>query len=405
MFTKVISLAFLFLVLSCTNQNGFINFDIEATGGHRLTVQIPLDSFLSEILDGYSDPGLRKTLETCGNPNTTPPFEYFKALANTAQTNDYDIVKYFNLANPVLFLKDSDLEELQSTLENEYQMYINDAIDIYNTKLASREIRHNIYRSEFGQMIIEVSTITDLELVKSAILQKVDESLVISETLTLMDVLTNIVLIDSIHSEKRSDAKQGWFLFDNKLEVPTTIVDKDQYGGFELRINSHDAVIGKVEDSDTAFVGDILRKSDTLFPDETRFAWLEEQQINDNDKDYFLLFCLRVGGNSMIGKDLDSVKVVDYEEYAQVSIRLIFNETGTKKWSDLTASNLTKTLAITIGSEILCAPIVQGRIDGGICDISGQFDLAGANSLADRIRSTIFPFTFYTVAEEVIQAK
>ncbi len=85
-------------------------------------------------------------------------------------------------------------------------------------------------------------------------------------------------------------------------------------------------------------------------------------------------------GDSM----LKSAKVMT-DAFGHSEIELTFNETGTKRFAEVTRQNIDKKLAIIINGEILQAPVIRMEISGGQAVISGSFSKEEASDLVKKL--------------------
>jgi preprotein translocase subunit SecD len=70
-------------------------------------------------------------------------------------------------------------------------------------------------------------------------------------------------------------------------------------------------------------------------------------------------------------------------------IEIVFNKEGAKRFAQLTRQNIGNRLAIIIGGQVYCAPVIRSEITGK-GEISGSFSLQEARNLATTI-SAILP--------------
>jgi preprotein translocase subunit SecD len=87
---------------------------------------------------------------------------------------------------------------------------------------------------------------------------------------------------------------------------------------------------------------------------------------------------------------LDSAKkVTGYRGEPTLWIR--FNKIGSKKFERMTLKNVNKPIAIVIDGIVYSAPFVNGPIEGGGVEISGNFTATEAKQLADMISGGYLP--------------
>ena len=96
------------------------------------------------------------------------------------------------------------------------------------------------------------------------------------------------------------------------------------------------------------------------------------------------------GNVVLTGKDLKDARAQVSQGNAAV-VGLEFNDEGAKKFAELTARNIGRTIAIELDGKVLTAPVVQEAITGGRAQISGQRSIEEAEQLAILLRSGSLP--------------
>lgn len=90
----------------------------------------------------------------------------------------------------------------------------------------------------------------------------------------------------------------------------------------------------------------------------------------------------------------------DQNGQAVVSFRL--NGSGAGKFCDVTRNNIGKPFAIVLDNEIISAPVIRDAICAGQGQISGGFDVRGANDLALLLRAGALPAPMNVVEERTV---
>lgn len=115
-----------------------------------------------------------------------------------------------------------------------------------------------------------------------------------------------------------------------------------------------------------------------------------EQAIEVLGKTAMLEFQDDQGNTVMTGKDLKDAKaIIDHNQQNQVSME--FTDEGGKKFADLTAKNIGRTIAILLDKEVLTSPRVNEAITGGKAVITGSRTIEEAQRLAILLRSGSLP--------------
>ena len=83
-------------------------------------------------------------------------------------------------------------------------------------------------------------------------------------------------------------------------------------------------------------------------------------------------------------------------------VSITFNQQGGQKFAKLTTENVNRPFAIILDDEVLSAPNINEPILGGSAQISGGFDIDGANQLAIALRSGALPVDLTVVEERTV---
>lgn len=114
---------------------------------------------------------------------------------------------------------------------------------------------------------------------------------------------------------------------------------------------------------------------------------------------------LKFKETGLTGKNLKDVHV-DYQSQGigapQIALR--FDDEGTKLFSDITARNIGKPVAIFLDGKIVNQPTVQQEIRDGQAVITGNFTLAEANETVKRFNEGALPAPISLVSQQSIDA-
>lgn len=105
--------------------------------------------------------------------------------------------------------------------------------------------------------------------------------------------------------------------------------------------------------------------------DKCKFAW-----SNTFGEPEVCLFALRLEKGNLIpltGNDIQSFEVKHDSARQKDNISFKFKTPAIQVWADVTKRNLNRAIAIVLDNNVLCSPFVQGEINGGSCEISGDF--------------------------------
>jgi preprotein translocase subunit SecD len=80
-----------------------------------------------------------------------------------------------------------------------------------------------------------------------------------------------------------------------------------------------------------------------------------------------------------------------------------FNGRGTRRFAHITEENIGKPFAVVLDDKVISAPVIREPITGGSGQISGNFTLEEANSVAMMLRAGSLPGHLSLVEQQVIQ--
>ena len=99
----------------------------------------------------------------------------------------------------------------------------------------------------------------------------------------------------------------------------------------------------------------------------------------------------------MDGSAVDSASAApDPENAEQYVVNLELNSEGAKTFADITKKYVNQVVSIWMDDEMLSAPTINEEITGGKAQISGNFDVESATTLANQINGGALPFSLKT---------
>jgi preprotein translocase subunit SecD len=104
------------------------------------------------------------------------------------------------------------------------------------------------------------------------------------------------------------------------------------------------------------------------------------------------------------GEDLADAHSAFDQRNNEPIISFRFNQKGAKAFGAFTGQNVGRPFAIVLDNKVLSAPVIREAILGGSGQISGQFTLESANTLAIQLRSGALPAKLTVVEERVVGA-
>ena len=130
----------------------------------------------------------------------------------------------------------------------------------------------------------------------------------------------------------------------------------------------------------------------------------EEQKIKNPDINENLEGQMFFKSTPLTGRYLKRAEVVFDPNTSLPAVSIQFDEEGTKIFAELTKRNLNKPLAIYLDNIIISAPTVKEVIGSGRAQISGDFNLAEAKKLSERLNQGALPVPIVLISQQTIGA-
>jgi SecD/SecF fusion protein len=95
---------------------------------------------------------------------------------------------------------------------------------------------------------------------------------------------------------------------------------------------------------------------------------------------------------------------VEMDQFFQAYVSIQFNTEGARLFEEITGRNIGEPVAIFVGGELISAPTVQDKIAGGTAQISGNFTVEEAQTLARDLNTGAIPAPIVLTGEYTIGA-
>ena len=420
-----------------------LNLGLDLQGGINVTMEVELSGLLRSMANNTKDPNFNKALENANKrkANSDADFvtlfreEYKKLnpggrLASLFATANQDLIKITDTDDKVIT---QIRKEANNAFDRTFGVLRN-RIDQFG--VAQPNINPD---RERGIITVELPGIQDQERVRKYLQSSANlqfwEVYNISEVINSIqkaDEAFNVMMggksTDTTTAQKDSTVKSsdstiadttGGVLSKelgkttdtkSKSDTATTRKSLGQYIGFSINPQSgpiDNGQIGVVAIKDTGIVRTYLESPAVKnnFPADLVWTYGIPDNIENRKVDYVALYGLKTKGR--IKAPLEGEAVVEARDdfdpttgQPQVSMRM--NPIGARIWSDLTAANDKRFIAIVLDNIVYSAPRVNGRIDGGNSSISGSFTAEEAKDLANILKAGKLPAPAKIVAEQVV---
>ena len=104
---------------------------------------------------------------------------------------------------------------------------------------------------------------------------------------------------------------------------------------------------------------------------------------------------------AMGGENITDARV-GYDEFGNALVDLRLDSRGAAIFENLTGENIGRPMAIVLDGTVYSAPVIQGRIAGGRCSITGSFSVEEANDLAVVLKTGALPAPIKLLGERTV---
>lgn len=228
------------------------------------------------------------------------------------------------------------------------------------------------------------------------------------ETPTLIEADDSSALAEVINDTNETDFSDFDLGTDTSSAFGDDLVDPFKENPLLARINFSEGnygtpFVGFVLPKDTSIVGRYLRNPDVTaaFPPELKIMW----GAKPNDEGFYALYAIKknpLDEEAALGGDVISDARQDFDEFGRPNISMVMNSEGAAEWARLTAANVGNEIAIVLDDLVYSAPTVNGEIRGGRSEITGDFTIAEAKDLANKLKSGKLPAPARIVQESIV---
>ena len=174
-----------------------------------------------------------------------------------------------------------------------------------------------------------------------------------------------------------------------------------------LQLGGGLSTVGYASVRDTAEINKIIYSdvAKHVLPSDLRLLWSAKPADNLKVKNIFELHALKVTtttGRAPLEGDVITDAKDEFDQMGSPVVSMKMNTEGARKWAQMTKTNVGKAIAIVLDGVVYSAPRVNGEIDGGSSQISGNFTIEDTKDLANTLKSGRMPAPARIVQEEVV---
>ncbi len=392
-----------------------LNLGLDLQGGISVTMDVSLTDLLKSLSNNSKDPSLLNAIQTATINKTKSDADYITLFTDAyiSQNGPGKLAGIFAGAEKDVKTTDSD-KEVTAKLRSIASGAIKETYKILVRRIDKFGVAQpNInFDENKGIINVELAGITDIERVRkqlqaSARLQfwevyRIDE---LAESLKLADEnlqnYLNGVIVDSTGKTDTSKNQENVNPFFRVINPQNPQTDPNTGKVF------YAANIGSIATQDTALFYEYMNNEavKNSLPADAKFLLGIEEKADKGTQRFFQLYAVKtLPGSEKAPLEGDGVKIArqDFDEKGKVAIKMEMTATGSKTWARLTAKNVGRPIAIALDDIVYSAPNVNGAIEGGNSEISGNFTVQEAQDLSDLLQSGKLDAPAKIVAQTVV---
>ena len=174
-----------------------------------------------------------------------------------------------------------------------------------------------------------------------------------------------------------------------------------------LQLGGGLSTVGYASVRDTAAINKIIYSevAKRVLPSDLRLLWSAKPADNLKVKNIYELHALKVTtttGRAPLEGDVITDAKDEFDQMGSPVVSMKMNTEGARKWAQMTKANVGKAIAIVLDGVVYSAPRVNGEIDGGSSQISGNFTIEDTKDLANTLKSGRMPAPARIVQEDIV---
>lgn len=377
-----------------------LNLGLDLQGGISVTMDVALDGLLKSLSNNPQDPALLKAIQSAKAKKINSEENFITLFANEFKSQNGNGKMATLFAGPGKDIKVSDNDDaVIAKIKTVSNGAINQTYKILQKRIDKFGVAQpNINLDENKGIIqVELAGIKDPERVRkflqsSANLQfwetyRIDElgNSIIAADKSLQNYL-NGTTEDSIKAKDTSLASKNQYPL-RKLMNPIDPQQDQKTGKL-----AYAPYFGQVLLQDTAALNAHLNNPvvKANLPANLKFMYGLEEKAPKGNQRFLALYAIKtVPGSEKAPLEGDAVTDASqqYDQLGKPSVNIKMNPTASKIWARMTTKNVGRSVAISLDDMVYSAPNVNGPIEGGDTEISGNFTVEEATDLAGVLTS------------------
>ncbi|MDE3212047.1 MAG: protein translocase subunit SecD, partial [Bacteroidota bacterium] len=383
-----------------------LNLGLDLQGGMSVTMNVELQGVIKSVSNNPKDPVLIKALDETNAEKLKSDLDYISLFGQVfkKQNPGVNLASLFAGAGKDIKITDNDQQVLDK-LSTIAKGAINQTYKILLKRIDQFGVAQPYINLDANKDIITVELAGEQDPVRVRKLLQASAHLQFWEVYNIGELNNSITNADKALEEylngvKSDSAKIALDSSRNKLDTSDSQVNQHPLASVIHFIGPTQGQDGKqqyypaianVEEKDTAKANaylnlDVVRNN---FPPNIKFLYGLEQKDPKTGVRYMELYAIKtLPGTDKAKLEGDGVEdaKADYDERGRPAIEMQMTPIGTRIWARMTTDNVNKPIAIVLDDIVYSAPNVNGPIEGGNSEISGNFSVQEAQDLASILK-------------------
>ncbi len=394
-----------------------IGLGLDLQGGMNVIMEVSVADVV-KALSGYkADPAFNEAVETARKQAVTSGDDFITLFVKEYKR----LVPEGKLAT--LFatqqLKDkvntrSTDSEVEAVLRQEVQAAVDNSFNVLRTRIDRfGVVQPNIQTLEgMGRIMIELPGVKEPERVRKLLQGSANlefwETYNASEIMPAFVAINNKIAAEAATQQESTDSVNVEAALSGDSDADSQVA-RSLFSIFSPndRGQLHTSVVGIAHYLDTAAVNEMLSRPEIkrMLPSDVRLFWGVYALNKAEENNIYELYAIKStqrNGRAALEGDVIVDAADTYDQHGRPCVTMSMNTDGSRRWAQLTKSNVGRSIAVVLDGYVYSAPNVMGEISGGRSEITGSFTIDETKDLANVLRSGKMPAPARIVSEDIV---
>ena len=395
-----------------------LNLGLDLQGGMSVTMDVSLQKLVANLSNNQKDPALLRAIQTAkeAQANSNDNFVDLFASAYISQNGAGKLAALFSGAGKEVKVSDNDAA-VTNKIKDISKGAINQTLKILEKRINKFGVAQpNINLDENkGVINVELAGVSNPERIRKLLQASANLQFWSVKVLRDKDFQTEFFNADKALATYLQGTKDTTNMSDSAKKILRNAQSGIITSVLQLAIdpknnNIVDApYIGFVAEKDTAVANSYLNNPVFLsnLGANTKLMYGIKQKGEAKAGAFFELYAVeRINGTDKAPLEGDGVAEAGqaYDDKNKPSIKMQMTPAGAITWANLTEKNNGRFVAISLDNEVYSSPRVNGKIEGGSTEISGNFEVEEAQDLSSVLKTGKLDAPAKIVQEQIVGA-